>query len=512
MENLKKLRVLLINPHGFDTTSVIPMSLAYLKANIENSDNFEVKILDCSLLGIKAFSCEFEEFIQSFNPTIVGITTWSPMFIEALNCAKSVKAINPKTYTVMGGPHATGYWENVIKNDEVDFVFRGESEVDFSLFLDRVYDGSQDYLGIEGIVFKGKDSSVSEGTVTLIDNLDTIKLPDYDAIQLKNYIDLGYRYLTGEKNNAPIWVTRGCPYRCEYCASPMISGKGVRKHSSKYLIDWIKELKERYGIKHINIIDDNFTFDVRYAKKVCSDIADAKLNVTISTPNGIRMERGSGELWQLMYKAGWRTMFVAPESGSPHTLSLMQKDLDLKVVPPIVRELQDAGLYVIGFFVLGYPGETPEDLDLTREFVVECGFDFFKFHVFQAIPGTPIYDKLVEKGEISSDYLPSEYHNFALATKPKPSYEFPNKMAPSLNESRQKTALTEHYKNPNLIGISYRKYIIGTYIKYYTRHTLLAFQLFRHFGLKFITLRIPHTFGLTKVCEIFQREASWARR
>jgi hypothetical protein len=68
VENLEKLRVLLINPHGFDTSSVIPMSLAYLKANIENSDNFEIKILDCSLLGIEAFSCEFEEFIQSFNP------------------------------------------------------------------------------------------------------------------------------------------------------------------------------------------------------------------------------------------------------------------------------------------------------------------------------------------------------------------------------------------------------------------------------------------------------------
>jgi anaerobic magnesium-protoporphyrin IX monomethyl ester cyclase len=511
MKNSKKTKVLLVNPHGFDTSSVVPMSLAYLKANIKHPQNFEIEILDCSLLDIKADSYEFEEIIQRFMPEVVGITTWSPMFPEALNCAKAVKSVNSQAFTVMGGPHPTGYWKSVIEHDEIDFVFRGESEIDFSFFLDRVYEGSHDYQGIEGIVYKGKDTSVFEGAVALIDDLDLLKLPDYDAIQLKTYIERGYRYLTREKNNAPIWVTRGCPYRCEYCASPMISGKAVRKHSSQYLINWINELKKCYGIKHINIIDDNFTFDVRYAKKVCSDIADANLNVTISTPNGIRMERGSGELWKLMYKAGWRTMFVAPESGSPNTLSLMQKDLDLNVVPPIIRELQDAGLYVIGFFVLGYPGETYEDLLMTREFVVECGFDFFKFHVFQAIPGTPIYDKLVKEGQISSTYLPSEYHNFALATKPKPSYEFPNETGHPVNKNKQKTPLKEHYKNPNLIGISYRKYIIGTYIKYYIRHKLLAFKLFRHFGLKFITVRVLNTFNLMKIVGN-SSTINWARK
>jgi radical SAM superfamily enzyme YgiQ (UPF0313 family) len=192
-------------------------------------------------------------------------------------------------------------------------------------------------------------------------------------------------------------------------------------------------------------------------------------------------------------------MFIAPESGSPNTISLMQKDLDLSVVPQIVRELQDADLYVIGFFILGYPGETYEDLVLTREFALECGFDFFKFHVFQAIPGTPIYDELVKKGEIAPTYLPSEYHNFALATKPKPSYEFPSETDTSVNENGQKTPLTKHYKNPNLIGISYRKYIIGVYIKYYTRHILRAFKLFRHLGLKFIALRVLNTFGLIRI-------------
>ncbi len=512
MENSEKLKVLLVNPHGFDTSSVIPMSLAYLKANIKHPQNFEIEILDCSLLDIKASSYEFKECIQRFTPAIVGITTWSPMFMEALDCAKAVKAVYPQACTVMGGPHATGYWESVIENDEVDFVFRGESENDFSLFLDRVYEGSHDYQDIEGIVLKRENSSVLEGAVTLVDDLDALKLPDYDAIQLKQYIDRGYRYLTREKNNAPIWVTRGCPYRCEYCASPMISGKAVRKHSSQYLIDWVNDLKERYGIKHINIIDDNFTFDVRYAKNVCRDIADADLNVTISTPNGIRMERGSGELWELMRKAGWRTMFVAPESGSSNTLNLMKKDLDLDVVPPIVREMQDAGLYVIGFFILGYPGETYEDLIRTREFVVECRFDFFKFHVFQAIPGTPIYDKLVKEGEISSAYLPSEYHNFALATKPQPSYEFPDKVEASVNSNEPKTPLTEHYKNPNLIGLSYRKYIVVTYFKFYTKHMLQALKLFRHFGWNFIILRVLNTFGLIKLIPGKATAINWARK
>ena len=513
MSNNEKLKILLINPHGFDVSSVIPLSLGYLKSNVAHPDNFEIRILDCSLLDITSDSLLFKDCIRNFGPKVVGITTWSPMYDEALRCARVAKSIDADIATAMGGPHPSGYWENVIKNEEIDFVFRGESENDFSLFLDRMFEGRTDFDDIEGLVFKDEDGTVVGGKVIgLVEDLDSIKLPDYEVIELPTYIERGYKYLTRESYNAPIWATRGCPYRCEFCASPMISGKAVRKHSPKYLVDWIHHLKARYGIKHVNIIDDNFTFHVKYAKEVCNDLIAANLQVTISTPNGIRMNRGDTDLWQLMYQAGWRTMFVAPESGSANTLGLMKKDLDLSVVPPIIRDMQAAGLYVIGFFILGYPGETYDDLLETRKFVMKCGFDFFKFHVFQAIPGTPIYDKLVLEGQISTTYLPSEYHNFALATQPQKSFEFPDELTGKKLSSLPKVSAKGHYKNPNLIGVSYRKYILSTYTTYYIKHMFRALNLFRYFGLRFIALRVSNTFGLIDLIPGKSNRLNWARK
>ena len=412
------------------------------------------------------------------------------MYNEALQYLKHTKYLKDNVTTIMGGCHPTGYWEQVMQNIEVDFIIRGEAEVSFNGFMRKIWLGQESFDDIQGIVYRDEEGNVCGGnSVASVPELDQIEIPDYDAINLDEYIDRGYLYLTKEKHNAPIWVTRGCPYRCEFCAAPMLSGRIIRRHSKEYVMNWINYLADEKGIKHINIIDDNFTFHVRYAKDVCTAIIDSRANnrpvpLSFGTPNGVRMQRGDGEIWKLMKEAGWDSIVVAPESGSQHTLDLMKKDLDLSIIPDIVREMRDAKLQVIGFFIIGYPGERYEDLQKTREFILSCHFDFLVFHVFQAIPGTPIFDKLVAQGGIDSSYLPKEYNVSAIEEIKK-------------NIESEGTEIGQGaYRSNELKNISFRRFIIVTYLLFITKYPSSAWILLKKYGLSFITIRLARLLGL----------------
>jgi len=404
MSKKPKTRILLIHPYGFDVSCVLPLALAYLDSQIDK-DRFQTKIFDCSLRGITADSEQFVDELLEFKPDVVGVSMWSFVYPEGLAILKNTKSILNNVITVVGGIHASMNYEEVIKDKNVDFLLRGEAEFTFPMLMEKIRD-SEDYRNVSGLVFKDQNNKViASGQHTLVENLDDIRRPNYDSIDLAEYTRQGYSFKTKTNKNAPVWLTRGCPYKCQYCSSPDLSGKKIRKHSPEYVTSWINHLYHDRGIRFINIIDDQFTFDVPYAKEICKTIK--KLNykdLSFGTPNGVRMERGDTELWSLMKEAGWKGVIIAPESGSARTLKRMKKGLDPKVVPEVVKEIKSVGLFVHAFFMVGYPGETKADLIDTRNMIIDSEVDSFSLFSFQALPGTPVFHTLVENGAIPVSY------------------------------------------------------------------------------------------------------------
>lgn len=418
------MRVLLIWPKGYDTAYCLPLPLGYLKSNTDDRKH-EIKIVDCSLDRLDANSVKLRQRIIDFNPDVVGVSVMTSVLAEALSIMRLAKDILPRVTTIVGGSHASCHPETLLVNQDVDFVFRGEAEFSFESFLDKVQEDSPDWSEIAGLCYKTRDRGNIVSDIASISELDSIKLPDYDAIALDRYIQAGYRLDAPTKRNAPILATRGCPYRCAFCSAPMVSGRKIRRHSIEYLVKWVKYLYHEKGVRWINFLDDNFTFFPDYAADFCRRIKDLNFaDMGFGTCNGIRMNRGNRELWTLMKEAGWQYLIVAPESGSERILKLMRKDLDPRSVPGIVREIKETGLKVKAFFMLGYPGETIEDIERTSQLIRDAQFDFVHFSNFQPLPGTRVFDELVERGEIEglvqvsnySDgkraYVPSELRNF----------------------------------------------------------------------------------------------------
>ncbi|MDI6720818.1 MAG: radical SAM protein [Candidatus Aenigmarchaeota archaeon] len=417
------MKIALIHPFGFDVKYVMPLAMGYLKSNMDAKH--DTRLFDLSLDKITADSPKFLGILESFNPDIICTSCWAPTYKEAVRLLKVAKALNPNVITCLGGVQITSYAEYIIAHEKsMDFLFRGECEFSFPLFVEETDSQNGDFSKVMGIMFRDKNGNIIQNPVeqakdcsglfskaigTSDNFLDDIKIPDYKTMRLQEYINQGYKFSTLHKRNAPVWFTRGCSYRCEYCAAPQLNGSFVRGHSIEYCINWIRHLHEKEDIKHINIIDDNFTFHLQYAKNFCKAKIEADIPITIGTPNGIRMQRTDDELFGLMKKAGWENVVIAPESGSVSTLQRMKKDLNPEIVPPIVKQIKKHGLKTHGFFILGYPGDTKEDLETTLKFMHECDFDFFFLNNFQALSGTPVFNKLVEKGEITPDFLPTNF-------------------------------------------------------------------------------------------------------
>ena len=318
------------------------------------------------------------------------------------------KKLLPGVITIMGGPHVTTSADEVIRHAAVDFVIKGQAEFSFQLLLKTLGDGCGNFNDVPGLVFKSAEG-VTSIPVQIAQEIDHVRPPDYGFIDLEEYWKRGYRLNSRHAKNAPLWVTRGCPYKCSFCSAPNLNGRPVRVHSVAFMRVWILHLYHQFGVRWFNIIDDNFTFNVEYAKEFCRMVKGLGLDIKFGTPNGIRVQRGDVELWRLMKDAGWETVIVAPESGSKKSLLKMRKDLNLDIIPGTVEAIKKTGLKVHGLFLIGYPGDERGDLELTRKFIMRCQFDFFYLNVFQPLPGTPIYDELVKSGEITDGLLPNSY-------------------------------------------------------------------------------------------------------
>ncbi len=416
-----KRNVLLIWPWSQQhqrTNELFPIGIGYIASNIDK-DRFSVNILDCALDDIDPDSASFREKLLSLKPMAVGISWWSLNTPVVEKTIKAVRASLGDVIICVGGPHATACGDGIIRSGFVDYVFYGEAEIGFSQLLAAIdeNDGMPDISVIEhinGLIYRDRNGIVRKTPQSFVEDLDKIGRIDYNLMRLEEYHKLGYYYggklIKGADPSAPIITTRGCPYQCDFCLGPKMNGRKIRRHSIDHIIESIKLLYSELGVRYITIADDNFTMDTKWAEAVCNAIVELKFtDLKIGTPNGIRMSKMNEKLARAMKSAGWKEVMIAPESGSPKTLRAMKKQLDLKIVPRVIEMFHRFDIKVTGFFIIGYPGETLQDIALTEKFIFENDFDFVGISIFQPLPGTSVYNRLIQEGQIPRGFIPGHY-------------------------------------------------------------------------------------------------------
>ncbi len=401
------MKILMVWSRGFGADRILPLPYGYLINRIDRTKH-QVKLLNCALDDISYEDPEFEKSLLDFNPDVLAFSSWSLFYHEVRRGIKIARKILPHAKIIIGGNHPSMHPQVLREDPEIDFAFKGESDLAIAPFLEELESTSPDFSRVPGLCYL-KNDVVIENPVYFTPNLDVIAPPDYQFMEFDRYLKAGYRLETKSKSSVVLLGTRGCPYTCSFCCVPIHSGQKHRTHSVDYLLDHLDMLNKTYGTNYFNFGDDNFTNDMNFAKSFCRKLIERKRNYTLATPRGIRMQRTDQELFHLMKEAGWEEVVLAPESGSDRVLAIMHKSQSADTIYTKVKEAKNAGLYVVLNVIIGYPGETLEDIQKTREMLRKCRPHFFYIFNFNPLPGTPVYKELVEKEEITDRMLPKNF-------------------------------------------------------------------------------------------------------
>jgi len=422
------VKILLVNPPqsfypGSDLVSGnIPLGLMYVGAVLEKTDQ-KVEILDAFMandeprtvgdtveIGMPREAIKSE--IQKRKQDVVGIANpFSSQVEHAKNVAEIAKEVNHEILTVVGGPHVTVVPKEFLNEaGQVDVVVRGEGEYTFPDLI-KAQEGSIPFKAVEGIAYRQNGDVALNPPRPLIKNLDELAYPAYHLVDMEQYLNpVKIEYRSFKSRALAMITSRGCPQKCCFCSVHLHMGTAFRAHSPQYVADHLKFVIDKYDVKNVFFEDDNLTFDMKRMEAICDQIVERKIKFNWETPNGIRADRVSLELLKKMKKAGCRSVFFGVESGDQNVCdNIIQKDLDLKRVVEAAKECKEIHLTSGGFFIIGFPGETKENMRQTVDFALGLKRDYdFGMHLLIATPsyGTKLYEECLKNGFLKGDLTP----------------------------------------------------------------------------------------------------------
>lgn len=417
--------ILLVRPVNVTPMLIPNMGLGYLATRLRQAGH-EVEIMDCikERIGLE----EFGKRIQARDYGIIGFQVYTFDMFPARQHLERVARFAPHAMTVAGGPHPGADPVGTMELPNLDFAFRSEAEVGLpqlaNLLRDcdwdrgRVRESYASFGAITNLVYRDANGLVVTNPVVTEDDLDRIPFPAWDLIDPRRYPVAPQGTFTMRIPVAPTVVTRGCPFECTFCAAATNTGKPIRYRSPENVMEELWLLKREYGVREIHIEDDNFTLNQQKCAAVCEAFINEKIDLCWALPNGVRLDTLDAELLKLMERAGCYSLAVGIESGSQRVLDLMKKDLTLEEIEYKVALIKRVTkIKVTGFFIIGYPGETKDEIKRTIRFARRLNVDKANYGIYMPLPGTESYDVLKAQGALD-DYDPSRITEYRSAYSP----------------------------------------------------------------------------------------------
>jgi anaerobic magnesium-protoporphyrin IX monomethyl ester cyclase len=392
---------------------VPPLGLGYLSASLKKH-KIKVELVDCvkDHLNHDLFS----ERVAKISPDIVGYQVFTSDVRSVSEAIERVKAIDPNIVNVVGGYHPSAAPEMTMERHfpRADFGFVGQAEIEFAKFVKYLETGQGRFEDIGGLLWR-RNEKIAINPQHFHHNLDELGMPDWDLINPLEYQKTLSTIMVKATPFAPMIATRGCPYRCTFCSGYKINGRKVRSRSAKNLLAEMDYLHNIYGIREFQMLDDNFTWNRDFVIELCDLLISGKRNYYFSFPNGIRLDTLDRELCLKMKAAGCYSICVGIESGSDRILKMIKKHLTVSEIKEKIKVIREVGLPVTGTFILGFPGETREDMRKTEQLLMST--DLFAAHIFMfhPFPGTEAFDQLVESGKLDDKFLGYEADHSSLA-------------------------------------------------------------------------------------------------
>ena len=391
------MMVLLINPDStlrqgsFQlkrfVTPVPPLGLAYLAAVLER-DGFTVEILDQVASEIN--NQELLERAARAAPGLIGISCLTPVMNSVQHLVKGLRERAPHIPIVLGNTHATVFRTQLLEQGQADVVIAGEGEGAMLDLARAVRDGAA-LASVAGIHYRDGEGRVcsTEERPPMV-NLDDLPLPAWHLLDLGLYQKCPMLCLDDDPTLS-IQASRGCFYRCTFCSQDQIYRK-FRHREVEAVIDEMKHFRRRFNVTRFVFIDANFPFNREYGLRFCDELRRQGLHRQIKWVVETRPDMVDLELLREMKDAGLHLIMYGFEVGNQAILDSINKRFTLEHSRQAMRDTRAAGIYTLGLFMLGLPGETRETCLQTIRFARELDCDMAKFNLAVPLPGSRFYE------------------------------------------------------------------------------------------------------------------------
>lgn len=400
--NFQWKRILLIKPNyttkGWDFYNLKfpPLNLTYIASYLSDLE-LSVKILDA-----KAKNLDYKQIkkkIEKLNPDLVGISvSLSSSINVCYDIAKIVKKINQNCKVVFGGRHPTFEAEETLKVDEVDIIVRGEGEL---TFRELIIKGTPE--NVRGISYKFNNDIIHNEERPLMSKNDYAKInfPARQLLRNTKYKIMGLRLETIE-------TSRGCPFRCKFCATANFYHQNWRPRPVESLISELKVISKNRKISDIFFVDDNLTNDVKRIEELCKRIIESKERREINDFKFFAQVRvddivRAPQMVKAMGNAGFWVVFIGIESVRENSLKAMRKKISFNKTLKAIEILHKNGIITIGNLIIGFDlNATEEDIKNEIQFMKKVDIDLVTYALLTPFPGADIFQELDQNGLIVS--------------------------------------------------------------------------------------------------------------
>jgi len=414
------MRIVLVHPAGSNwmpgkkaaaatANRMAPLGLLSIAAWLER-EGHEVFVHDCLGPNAAPGTGTNVKGILARRPDLVGFSATTSGFLDGYDLAAGLKAADPHIRTVFGGVHISAMGGVLLENyEKIDFLCRGEGEVTLAELA-----AGEDPARIDGLVWRRNGEIVENPPRTHIPEMDALPFPAYEKLDgfPRGYNLPLFSYILTP--GATMTTSRGCPYQCSYCDRSVFK-RGYRYNSAEYIYDHMKHLRTRFGVRHINIYDDLFTANRKRITQLCDLLTANPPGMRFNC--AVRVGHADDELLEMLKAAGFLMLSVGIESGDPDLLETHKPGVYLDDVRDTVRRIQARGLRAKGLFMMGLPGETPESIQKTSDFVMSLDLDDMNMSKFTPFHGAPVWETIHEEGDFTEDWRLMNCLNFVFVPK-----------------------------------------------------------------------------------------------
>jgi len=421
----EKIDIVLINPGdrkqvyqglGEDYSAIEPpFWLAVIAAFLRNN-KFKVAVIDSNAQGLTPEDTASK--VRSLEPLVSAVIVYGSqpsastqnMTIAGRICRQIRESTSVKV--AIGGLHPSALPLQTMQEESVDFVIDGEGPYTLLELINKLKAADPDLSKVPGLWYRENGKIKNNPRAELIKDLDKgLPIAAWDLLPMDRYKAHNWHCFDDIKNRKPyaaIYTSLGCPYSCVFCCINALFGKpGIRYRSPELVVREIELLVTKYKVKNIKIVDELFVLDEKHYMKI--------VDLLIKKGHGLniwayaRVDTVNIKNLGKMKKAGINWLALGIESADSSVREGVSKRMKVRDIKNTVKEIQAAGIRVIGNFIFGLPDDTGETMNETLDLAVELNCEFANFYCAMAYPGSKLYEVARDKRW----RLPDQWHGFS---------------------------------------------------------------------------------------------------